>query len=177
MQPAEPAPTRADALVLFGATGDLAHKKLFLALYQICRKGELRIPVVGVALSGWDDDKLRAYAAESVRTAVPAPEEAPLEDLLRSLVMVDGDYRNRSTYAALADRLARVRRPVCYLAIPPALFGDVAEGLGSIGMHKTGRILLEKPFGRDLASARALNRIAARGLPGELDLQDRPLPG
>lgn len=149
---------RADALVLFGATGDLAHKKLFPALYQICRKGELGIPVVGVALSGWADDKLRAYAAESVRTAVPAPEEAPLEDLLRSLVMVDGDYRNRSTYAALADRLARVRRPVCYLAIPPALFGDVAEGLGSIGMHKTGRILLEKPFGRDLASARALNR-------------------
>jgi glucose-6-phosphate 1-dehydrogenase len=150
---------RANALVLFGATGDLARKKLFPALYHLTAAGRLRLPVVGVAASEWGDAELRRYAADSVRGAVEDVDTATLAQLTGRLAMVSGDYRDAGTFSSLAKRLAAAgaERPVHYLAIPPALFTAVVEGLASAGLHRRARVVVEKPFGRDLASAQQLN--------------------
>jgi glucose-6-phosphate 1-dehydrogenase len=152
---------RGDALVLFGATGDLARKKLFPALYHLTATGRLQLPVVGVAVSEWGDAELREYAAESVRDAVDDIDSATLGQLTGRLAMVSGDYRNADTFSLLAKRLAAAgaERPVHYLAIPPALFPAVIEGLAAAGLHRRARVVVEKPFGRDLASARQLNAV------------------
>jgi glucose-6-phosphate 1-dehydrogenase len=159
--------TRGDALVLFGATGDLARKKLFPALYHLAAGGRLDVPVVGVAVSGWDDARLAAFAAEAVEATVPAVDSGALKGLTGRLVMVDGDYRDPATFATLAGRLADAGsvRPVHYLAIPPSLFPVVVEGLAGSGLADGARVVVEKPFGRDLTSARELNRLLHRVFP------------
>ena len=147
---------RSDAFVFFGATGDLAYKKIFPALQAMARRGHLDVPVVGVAKSGWTLDQLRARARDSVTQHGGLDPEAfaRLESRLR---YVDGDYRDPSTYTALRTALGDARRPAHYLAIPPSMFGTVVEGLARSGAARDARVVLEKPFGRDLESARALN--------------------
>ncbi|HEY4939359.1 MAG TPA: glucose-6-phosphate dehydrogenase, partial [Actinomycetota bacterium] len=153
---------RSGALVLFGATGDLAHKKLYPALYHLTAEGRLKIPVIGVAAAvGWDDDKIRSYATEAIKAAVEDPDPAAIEQLTTNLCLVNGDYRDQATFQRLADALRNVRseRPLHYLAIPPSLFEAVVQGLAAAGLDKGARVVVEKPFGRDLASAQELNRV------------------
>ena len=151
------APPSGDVLVLFGATGDLAAKKLFPALFELERHGQLHVPVVGVAASAWDDAALRDYAAASVRAADPAADDETLGRLLGRLSMVSGDYQSPSTFASLRTVIGAARSPVHYLAIPPSLFGATVTGLRAAGLAEQARVVVEKPFGRDLESARALN--------------------
>ncbi|MEZ5264093.1 MAG: hypothetical protein R2755_20490 [Acidimicrobiales bacterium] len=153
---------RADALVMFGATGDLARKKLFPALYQMAVRRRVDVPIVAVARSEWTDDELRNYAAEAVRNAIEQVDEGALADLVGRLTMVSGEYTDAATYRALADCLQGSDLPVHYLAIPPALFDDVVSGLASVDLNGRSRLVVEKPFGRDLASARELNMIIHR---------------
>ncbi len=148
---------RADALVLFGITGDLAAKKLISSLYNLASRGRLPSIVVGVASTDWTDDELRLHVRKSLEANGIAIDDSVFRVLAGSLRYVAGDYRNPETYRQLGDALGEARLPVCYLAIPPSLFGGVVEGLASVALNKTGRVVLEKPFGRDLASARQLN--------------------
>jgi glucose-6-phosphate 1-dehydrogenase len=147
-----------DALVFFGATGDLAYKKIFPALQAMARRGHLNVPVIGVAKAGWNLEQLRARARDSVEKhgGLEPAAFATLSGLLR---YVDGDYKDPATFAALRKELGPARHPVHYLAIPPALFGLVVEQLGKSGCAGGARVVIEKPFGRDLESARALNRV------------------
>ena len=146
-----------DALVLFGATGDLAAKKIYPALQQMVRRGRLDIPVIGVSRSGWDIVRMRAHVADSL-TRHGGIDSAAFEHLSRCLRYVDGDYRDASTFELLCKALEDVQRPLFYLAIPPSMFPTVVEGLGRVACAAAGRVVVEKPFGRDLASAQALNR-------------------
>ena len=147
---------RSDAFVFFGATGDLAYKKIFPALQSMARRGHLDVPVIGVAKSGWTLDQMRARARDSVTQhgGLDPQAFAKLESQLR---YVDGDYRDPSTYAALRAALGDAHRPAHYLAIPPSMFPTVVEGLQRSGGSQDARVIIEKPFGRDLESARALN--------------------
>ena len=147
---------RSDALVFFGASGDLAFKKIFPALQAMARRGRLDVPVVGVAKSDWTLDRLRARARDSVTEhgGLDPDAFARLDSLLR---YIDGDYRDPATYASLRRELGDARHPAHYLAIPPSLFPTVVEGLDRSGAARGARVILEKPFGRDLASARSLN--------------------
>ena len=147
---------RGDALVLFGASGDLAMKKLFPALQVLARDGRLPARVIGVGRTDFDDDALRAYAKESVEAHGDGADEA-FETMAAALTYLRGDYRSEQLYADLGERLEGVERPLVYLAIPPSLFEDVISGLSRCGVARHGSIVLEKPFGRDLASARELN--------------------
>ena len=147
-----------DALVFFGATGDLAYKKIFPALQTMLKRGTLNVPVIGVAKSGWNLEQLRSRARESIDQHVGLDEGA-FDKLCGLLRYVDGDYNDPATYAALRRELGDAQRPAHYLAIPPALFGTVVEQLAAAGCTANARIVVEKPFGRDLASAQALNRI------------------
>jgi glucose-6-phosphate 1-dehydrogenase len=156
---------RSDALVLFGATGDLAHKMIFPALYAMVKRGVLDVPVVGVAAPPWSLDKLRRRAADGVRRAGRVDDGPALRRLLSLLRYVHGDYHDPATFAALERALGDARRPAHYLAIPPSLFATVITGLGAVGLAKHARIIVEKPFGRDLASARELNRVARSVFP------------
>lgn len=152
----------ADAFVFFGASGDLARKQIFPALRAMVEAGELSVPVVGVAHSGWDAEDLRRRARESViERGGPADEH--LDTLLDLLHYVDGDYTEAATFARLRDELERVgaSRPVHYLAIPPSLFDDVIRGLRDHGLHENGRVIVEKPFGRDLESACELDDVVS----------------
>jgi glucose-6-phosphate 1-dehydrogenase len=151
-------PLSADALVFFGATGDLAYKKIFPALHAMAKHGELTMPVVAVAKSGWTLDQLRARAHESIERHADRVDRAALSHLLRSLAYVDGDYGDPATFAGLGEALGPSVCPVHYLAIPPKLFGLVFEQLGRSGGSRQGRAIIEKPFGHNLATARALNR-------------------
>ena len=149
-----------DALVLFGATGDLAYKKIFPALANLLKRGRLEVPVFGVSRSGWDLDRFR----ERVRQSLAAHGDGRSDPdtttaLTRALRYVDGDYRETSTYESLRKELGPARRPLYYLATPPSLFATVVESLAAAGCTKGARVVVEKPFGRDLASARALNRV------------------
>lgn len=150
--------SESDALVFFGATGDLAFKKIFPALGAMARRGNLDVPVVGVAKAGWNLDQLKARARESLEKyggGVDAGSFKKLCDLLR---YVDGDYEDPATFTALRQTLGAAKRPAHYLAIPPVLFGLVVAQLGKSGSAKDARVIVEKPFGRDLASAIALNK-------------------
>jgi glucose-6-phosphate 1-dehydrogenase len=147
-----------DALVFFGATGDLAYKKIFPALQGMVRRGHLNVPVIGVARAGWNLDQFKARARDSVEKhgGLDPAAFARLSALLR---YVDGDYQDPATFAAMRQELGPARHPAHYLAIPPALFAVVVEQLGKSGCARGARVIIEKPFGTDLASARALNRI------------------
>jgi len=145
--------------VLFGATGDLAKRKLYPALYQLERRGALNVPVIGVARSDWTDDGFRDHAREAIIATEPAADEAVIARLLGRLDLVQGDYGDPLTWSSLRDALdARTSsHAVFYMAIPPGMFPTVATALASVGLNERGRIVVEKPFGRDLASARELN--------------------
>ena len=149
------------AVVLFGATGDLAHKKLFPALYHLSARRLLDDrPIVGVASSDWDDEMLRSRARESVTAAgVTDVDAAALDRLCDAITFVSGNYQDPTTFDRLAERLKAARHPLFYLAIPPSLFDDVASGLAQVGLAGGARVVVEKPFGRDLLSARDLNQI------------------
>ena len=156
----------ADALVLFGATGDLAHKMVFPALYAMVKRGSLVVPVIGVAYSKWDLQQLRARVRDSVsQDAGGIDDEQAFDRLIALLAYVDGDYNDPGTFTALEKALGTARRPAYYLAIPPSLFETVIEGLGRAGLADGARVIVEKPFGRDLASARELNRVARSVFP------------
>ncbi|MEH1168511.1 glucose-6-phosphate dehydrogenase [Micromonospora sp. CPCC 205539] len=149
---------RSDAVVLFGVTGDLVSKKLFPALYELTRRDRLDVPVIGVARSPWDDQQLVTTARKSVAEANDAVDDETFDALARNLSMISGDYADPATYQRLAQRLQAAERPLFYLAIPPAVFGAVVEGLAAVGLAERGRVIVEKPFGRDLASSHELNR-------------------
>jgi glucose-6-phosphate 1-dehydrogenase len=148
----------ADALVFFGATGDLAYKKIFPTLQAMVKRGSLNVPVIGVARAGWTRDQLLARARDSVEKH-GSFDPAAFDRLCGLLRYVAGDYQDPATFAALRKQLGPSQHPAHYLAIPPALFGVVVEHLGKSGCAKGARVIVEKPFGRDLASARALNDI------------------
>jgi glucose-6-phosphate 1-dehydrogenase len=152
-----PARTAADALVLFGATGDLAHKQIWPALHAMAKRGALAVPVVGVAFSKWDRDKALDYARTAVKDAGGSVDDAAWKRIEGSFQYVDGDYGDTKTFEALAQALGDARSPMHYLAIPPSLFGTVVQDLGAAGLADDGRVVIEKPFGHDLESARALN--------------------
>ena len=156
---------RSGALVLFGVTGDLVHKKIFPALYAMAKRGILNVPVVGVASSKWSVAQLRKQATDSIRNSGGIDDRRALHRVLSLLRYVDGDYNDLATFKALKQALGAARRPAHYLAIPPALFATVIEGLGAAGLAEHARVIVEKPFGRDLASARVLNRIARSVFP------------
>jgi len=153
--------TRSDALVFFGATGDLAYKKIFPALQAMVKRGNLHVTVIGVAKAGWGIDELRVRARDSLREH-GGLDAAAFDKLARLLRYVDGDYRDPATFQALRAKLGGARRPAHYLAIPPALFGTVVEQLAASGCTRGARVIVEKPFGGDLGSAQALNRVLLR---------------
>ena len=146
-----------DALVFFGATGDLAFKKIFPALQAMIKRGELNMPVIGMARAGWTLDKLRERAHESLKQNGGVDADA-FAKLSAQLQYVDGDYQDPATYTRLKKELGNATHPLHYLAIPPSLFGPVVQGLHNSGCAKDARVVVEKPFGRDLASAQALNK-------------------
>jgi len=150
--------SHSDALVFFGATGDLAYKKIFPALQAMLKRGNPEIPIIGVAKAGWNLDQFRARARESVERHGGMDRDA-FDKLSRALRYVDGDYHDPSTFEELCKQLGSAARPAFYLAIPPALFGLVTEQLGKLTCSGGARVIVEKPFGTDLASARDLNRI------------------
>ncbi len=156
-----------DALVLFGASGDLAHKKIFPSLYAMAKRGTLNVPVVGVAFSNWNLAQLRRHAEDGIRASAAGKidDRPALRHLLSLLRYVDGNYNDSATFMALKEALGEARRPAYYLAIPPELFGTVIKGIAAAGLADQARVIVEKPFGRDLASARELNRIARAVFP------------
>ena len=156
-----------DALVLFGATGDLARKKIFPAVYEMQRDGRCGVPVIGVASSEMTDDELRQRALDAVaERAGDDFDRAVWDDLAPRLSYVSGDYRESVTFGTLADRLDGVKRPLFYLAIPPAMYDEVVEGLAAAGLAGPGsRVVVEKPFGRDGASAAELNDVLHKVFP------------
>ncbi len=162
--------THADALCWFGATGDLGHKMTFPALYRMCKRGTLTVPVVAVAHSDWTLDDLKERARDSVDTYGGGIDDAAAFDRLMGLLhYIDSDYGDSSTFTRLRNELDRVgaRTPCHYLAIPPSLFPTVIEALGSSGCAESARVVVEKPFGRDLASAQELNGVIHTVFPEE----------
>jgi glucose-6-phosphate 1-dehydrogenase len=141
-----------DALVFFGATGDLAYKQIFPALQALVKRHNLEIPIIGVAKAGWNLDRLKARALDSI-TKNGGVDQAEFARLSSLLQCVDGDYREPGTHAQLRKLLGDAKHPLHYLAIPPSMFGPVAEGLAQSGCATDARVVVEKPFGRDLASA------------------------
>ena len=146
-----------DALVFFGATGDLAYKKIFPALQAMIKRGHLNVPVVGVAKGGWNLDQLRERAKDSLEKhgGINPPAFEKLCTLLR---YVGGDYKDSATFQSLRKELGSAQQPAHYLAIPPVLFGTVVEQLTKTGCQNGARVIIEKPFGHDLLSAKKLNQ-------------------
>jgi len=157
--------TPSDALVLFGVTGDLAYKMTFPALYAMVARGDLNVPVIGVASSKWTLAQLCKYAKKSIQQDGKIKHRSALARLLSLLRYVDGDYNDPATFGALKAALKGARHPAFYLAIPPGLFATVITALGAAGLAQNARVIVEKPFGRDLASARKLNRVARSVFP------------
>ncbi len=153
-------PVPSDALVFFGATGDLAHKMIFPALYRMAKRGVLTFPVIGVASSPWTIQQLQDRARDGVETnGGGVDDEQAFQLLARQLRYVDGNYQDAATFTKLKQALGDATRPANYLAIPPALFETVVENLGGAGIAQGARVIVEKPFGRDLQSAQELNQI------------------
>jgi glucose-6-phosphate 1-dehydrogenase len=150
-------PATSDAFVFFGATGDLAYNKIFPALQALIKRGELQMPIIGMARGGWTLDKLRERARDSVTRNGGLDADA-FATLSAQLQYVDGDYNDASTYDRLKAALGGATRPLHYLAITPSVFGTVVQGLAKAGCADGARVIVEKPFGRDLTSAQALNR-------------------
>ena len=158
---------RSDALVLFGVTGDLAHKMIFPALYAMAKQGALTVPVIGVALPKWSVEQLHARVQDSLEQSGGIDDRPAFEHLLSSLRYVGGDYQDEGTFAAIKKALGDAKCPAHYLAIPPSLFEAVIKGLGASKLAEHARVIVEKPFGRDLASARKLNRAARAVFPDD----------
>lgn len=152
---------RSDCLVLFGATGDLARKKLFASLYRLTEKGRLDLPVVGVARSGWHNDKFRDHCRAAIAETVTDARPEIVDSLCSNLSLVTGDYRESATFTALRQEVERLNAhcTTMYLAIPPSMFPTVIEAIDAAGLDAGNRIVVEKPFGRDLDSAVALNAL------------------
>jgi glucose-6-phosphate 1-dehydrogenase len=146
-----------DAIVLFGASGDLCYRKIHPALYQLVRRGILTVPIIGMARAGWKLEQYQARVRESLKAFVPGADEAVIARFLKLLRYVDGDYNARPTFDQLRSALGSAQRPLYYLAIPPSMFAVVAEHLTAVTSVQGARIVVEKPFGRDLASAVELN--------------------
>jgi glucose-6-phosphate 1-dehydrogenase len=157
----------ADALVLFGATGDLAQRKLFPALYHLERRHQLGIAVVGVARSDWDDERFQEHARRAVEKGVAEVDPAVMDELVGRIRLVGGDYASLETFSQLARTLAEEgsENAVFYLAIPPGAFPTVIQSLAAVGLNRRGRVVVEKPFGRDLESARELNNVLHEAFP------------
>jgi glucose-6-phosphate 1-dehydrogenase len=153
--------TRSDALIFFGATGDLAHKKIFPALQAMVKRGTLNVPVIGVSRGGWNLERLQARARDSLEKH-GGIDPAAFDKLCRLLRYVDGDYNDPAMYKLLCRQLGDAECPAYYLAIPPAAFDTVVEQLSRTECARNGRVIIEKPFGRDLPSARSLNQILLR---------------
>ena len=156
-----------DAFVFFGATGDLAYKKIFPALQDMVRQGTLDVPVIGVAKSGWNVEQLRARAKDSCAQHGGGVDPEAFQKLCELLDYVDGDYKDDKTYETLHTKLADAQLPTHYLAIPPSTFPVVVKGLAKSGCAKNARVILEKPFGRDLVTARKLNDTLHQAFPEE----------
>jgi len=159
--------SHSDALVLFGVTGDLAHKMIFPALYAMAKHGTLKVPVIGVAFPKWSLDRLRNRVTDSIKRSGGIDDKRAFRQLLSQFSYVNGDYKDPATFAALRKALGKARRPAHYLAIPPSLFETVIKGLGAAKLAEHARVIVEKPFGRNLASARELNRVARSVFPGD----------
>ncbi|MGH8318038.1 MAG: glucose-6-phosphate dehydrogenase [Steroidobacteraceae bacterium] len=154
-----------DTLVLFGATGDLCHRKIFPSLYNLVRRGLLHVPVIGVARAGWNLEQLADRVRDSIKTFVSSADDETVSRLVGLLRYHDGDYRDRATFVALRQALGDSQRPLYYLAIPPSMFSVVIDHLGASGSAQGARVVIEKPFGRDLASAQALNQVLHKEFP------------
>jgi glucose-6-phosphate 1-dehydrogenase len=159
------AASRSDALVLFGVTGDLAHKMIFPALYAMVKRGDLKVPIIGVAFPKWSLERLHKRITDSIKRSGGVDNRRALHQLLSLFKYVSGDYKDSNTFAAIKKALDKARRPAHYLAIPPALFETVIEELGGAKLAENARVIVEKPFGRDLASARELNQVARAVFP------------
>src|SRR5215831_7529943 len=149
--------SHSDALVFFGATGDLAYKKIFPALQAMVKRGHLHVPVIGVAKAGWNLEQFQARAKDSLEKH-GGLDPAAFGTLCGLLRYVDGDYQDPATFQAIRNALGSAQHPAHYLAIPPTLFGLVVQQLAQAGCTKGARVIVEKPFGGDLVSAQALNR-------------------
>jgi glucose-6-phosphate 1-dehydrogenase len=147
----------ADVLAIFGISGDLAKKMTFRALYRLEERGKLDRPIVGVAIDEWDDEQLRRHARESIEATVSDPDEDVFGRLAQRLSYVQGDYADPATFERVGEKIGEAKRPVFYLEIPPALFATVVQGLGKAGLTENAHVVIEKPFGHDLESARKLN--------------------
>lgn len=147
----------ADVLAIFGISGDLAKKMTFRALYRLEERGKLDCPIVGVAIDDWDDEKLRQHAHEAIGDSVGQPDEDVFDRLAARLSYVRGDYADSATFERVGKALGDAQRPVFYLEIPPSLFATVVQGLGKAGLTENAHVVIEKPFGHDLESARKLN--------------------
>jgi glucose-6-phosphate 1-dehydrogenase len=147
----------ADVLAIFGISGDLAKKMTFRALYRLEATGKLDCPIVGVAIDEWDDEQLREHARKAIVDTVSEPDDEVLARFTARLSYVQGDYANAETFIRVAKALGDAKQPVFYLEVPPSLFGTVVDGLGRAGLTERAHVVIEKPFGHDLASARALN--------------------
>ena len=157
--------SHSDALVVYGVTGDLAHKMIFPALYAMVKHGTLNVPVIGVAFPKWSLERLQKRVTHSIKQSGGIDNKQAFRHLLSLLKYVSGDYNDGDTFARIKDALGKARRPAHYLAIPPSLFATVIKNLGVAGLAENARVVVEKPFGRDLASARALNRVARSVFP------------
>jgi glucose-6-phosphate 1-dehydrogenase len=157
-------PARSDALVLFGASGDLAHKKIFPALYAMFRRGRLDVPVVGIARTKWSLDEFKTHVFDAIGQAgnIDRVSARPFLDMLK---YVNGDYNNIETFKTMRSHLGPSTRPLFYLAIPPSMFPTVVESIGKLGCASNARVVVEKPFGRDLKSAQQLNRTLHKVFP------------
>ena len=151
--------------MLFGVTGDLAHKMIFPALYALAKRGALKIPIIGVAFPKWSLARLHQRVTDSIKRSGGVDNKRALHQLLSQLSYVSGDYNDPGTFTAIKKALGNARRPAHYLAIPPSLFETVIKGLGAGNLAWNARVIVEKPFGRDLASARELNRVAQSVFP------------
>ena len=156
---------RSDALVLFGATGDLAHKMIYPSLYAMVKRGALKAPVIGVAFPEWSLARLHARVTDSIKRSGGIDDKRALHRLLSRLSYVSGDYKDPATFTSLKKALGGAKCPAYYLAIPPSLFETVITGLGASKLAEHARVIVEKPFGRDLASAQDLNRVARSVFP------------
>ncbi len=157
--------THSDALVVYGVTGDLAHKMIFPALYAMVKRGTLNVPIIGVAFPNWSLERLQKRVTHSIKQSGGIDNRRAFQHLLSLLKYVSGDYNDSDTFARIKGALGKARRPAHYLAIPPSLFATVIKNLGAAGLAENARVIVEKPFGRDLASARALNRVARSVFP------------
>jgi glucose-6-phosphate 1-dehydrogenase len=155
-----------DAIVFFGATGDLAYKQIFPSLLGLVHDEGLNVPIIGVAKAGWTLDQLKARAADSLKQH-GVTDQTAVQRLLELLRYVDGDYNDTATFAELRRQLGEAKRPLHYLAVAPSLFGTVAEALAQSGCATDARLVIEKPFGHNRETARELSRLLAKFFPEE----------